>query len=993
MSANTEIKAKLPELLIFAKIFIIGILTVEIFNIAYSLGQASLPVFSYWPNLFDEFIVVIIALPLSLLYAYKRNVLSTIKLLIQSWRIDLLATFIFGAFANSFVEPLLSNMHEIIQQSNEWIALCILGILNIMLASSVIRAFAIEYQEKNNVRSQLLFMDDKPIQNEDEDHYSTREQAEAFARIVTESSSSQSGLVFGIDGPWGVGKSSFINLAQKYWESDTQERAIVFKFEPLRYATEADLSQRFIKELGITIQKHAYAPEFQPIASRYSRMLKGKAGFSFLGFKLSLEPSNETVDEMLEDIDEVLKRIKRRLIVVVDDLDRLEPKLINNVLFTIRRVYNLSQATYILCYDIDNLLLGKEAGEKTKAREFLEKFVTLQHSLFIDKAYIAKYLNEGWKEKQSTKITSSSKNILNVSSILTSLSAMLDGSKAAEYMIIIGDLRKIKRFINTLLLLKMETVDLDKTDFSRHSLINLLLLHLNYPNVFRRIYLEETDGYTGIFTNYNDPIIASDPPDLNSQHSPERHPLERYIEEQEPNAQFLIRQLFEDEDNDFFQESELEAASPSNRNSRELEKYLTLIVRHSIPEPRDTYILYWRAVERVKNNTNNKVSAIKEELAKSEFSLKKGDESHKKFWNILINESHNFNSIVVEDSINTLIELLPQYPSITVEEMANNQRSNLMYSMCRLLNNAGWEKVNSKRLANGRQNTVEISERIFGTEKHQGQGIITRLIPEERGALAWQDLLTFRLSCSADGGGQLHNLDSSLVLFEDINATTDGSVSSLTIRGMRRLSQEIVKLFKTRYINNGLNFLCEVDAVTDDAFLGEAAEYYRSQDSLKAKIAAARSRTKIFVTYQLCSTTPPKGNGVECGYYDEGGSEDSHGIAKIMNNYFLHLCFNPAIDENNIFHFVDHCLMSFEPYYGRESTFEPTENGLIGSFDTSLFIQYWRDNRDFILSKKLEDEERTIITSNYTTTYKQSLPKVYKVLEKMLQSEAVYADK
>ena len=79
---------------------------------------------------------------------------------------------------------------------------------------------------------------------------------------------------------------------------------------------------------------------------------------------------------MLDDIVDVLRRIGRRVIVVIDDLDRLDPKTVNNVLFATRRTFKLSQATYVLCYDTEVLAGEKEEG--SRAREFLEKFVTVK---------------------------------------------------------------------------------------------------------------------------------------------------------------------------------------------------------------------------------------------------------------------------------------------------------------------------------------------------------------------------------------------------------------------------------------------------------------------------------------------------------------------------------------------------------------------------------------------------------------------------------------
>jgi hypothetical protein len=71
---------------------------------------------------------------------------------------------------------------------------------------------------------------------------------------------------------------------------------------------------------------------------------------------------------------------------------------------------------------------------------------------------------------------------------------------AAKYLPLVGDLRKVKRFVNAMLLMQLERSDLGRTDFNKRDLINLILLHLNYPGLFRCIYAEETEGRCGTFS-------------------------------------------------------------------------------------------------------------------------------------------------------------------------------------------------------------------------------------------------------------------------------------------------------------------------------------------------------------------------------------------------------------------------------------------------------------------------------------------------------------
>lgn len=979
--ASSEMK--MPELLVFAKVFIVGIISAEIFRIAYYLGD------NFTSTLSDidwriEATLVFVCLLICIVYTIKRNAYIAVVRLAKSWRVDLLIIFLIGIGSNFLLLGSLDVIHKLVQEVNPWYTPAILATLILILASSICRSCLMSWKNKKQVRSQLLFLEDEEIKNQDQDILSNGNQATSFAKTVLESGSAHSGLVFGIDGPWGVGKTSFINLAERYWISNANDQVIVFRFEPLRYASESDLSQRFIKELSAVIKKKVYAPEFQPAATRYSRMLKSKADMSFLGFKLSLEPVNETIDEMLDDIDDVLKRINRRLIIVIDDLDRLEPKSVNNVLFTARRTFKLSQATYILCYDTENLVVGKDDGEK--AREFLEKFVTLKLSLFVDSSKIIEYLERDWSSEQQMLLTIPSDSMFKLSSILKTLAELLKGDKATQYMSIVGDLRKVKRFVNATLLMQIEKANLGKTDFNVQDLINLLLLHLNYPGVFRRIYAEETEGQSGIFS-----VLRTS----GEQTFSNAEDFTAFLEKQDSNASFLLKQLFD------VNELKLNAghsiddavvrsrACFNNANNKNLQNYLKLIVKFITPEPRETFVLYQKAVERI-----IKGNKIRAELEKSDFNFEHGEQSHNQFWNLLVNQSYRFTSSVAEDAIDTLLDYLPKYSLVQTPNIHRGLRPRSIYSLVSLLNNAGWGRTNGQRLPNNHENIVEITDRIFGEGDYEEKGIISRLAAEERGILGWEDLMSFRLTCAADRQGQWHNVYSALVLDHDNTARTDGLVSVLAINGMRRLSQKVFTQFKETFITPKRNFLAEIKNTLDVDFLGDLETYFNQQEKLETMnrlplveyLKSARSAVQIFVIYQLTNNQGSTGAGVGCGFYDEDGQDDSSGISKLMNEYIFNVCFNPNICEDNVFYFLDHCLLHFERTYRRDEVeYLPTQTSLSGTLDSNEISKYWQDHREFIISKNFTNIDQQVMASNYIATYSEDLQSVFDVLDEMIE--------
>ena len=977
---------KMPELLMFAKVFATWFVLAGGFRVSYLVGEKFALILADVDWIIQA-AGIAVCLMVCLAYAIMRDACSSIVRLGRSLRFDLFVFSVIGVWSNYLTSSWLLEVQKVVNGANPFWAPIILISLILALMSPLCRTFL---SRKKKSVFQFCFLGDDEIKTEVEDILQNKGLAKDFANTVL-ASEAHAGLVFGIDGPWGTGKTSFINLAERHWKA-VGDSVIVFRFEPLRYAAEPDLSERFLRDLTATIQRQVYAPEFRPAASRYSRMVKG---ISLFGLRLSIEPLSETIDELMEDIDTVLKSIRRRIIVVIDDLDRLDAKTVNNVLFAIRRTFKLSQATYILCYDTENLVKGKDDGNN--AREFLEKFITVKLSLFVDSSTLQNFLRNNWENNNHSFPTIPSETMLKLESVLTELAKILESDEATHYLPIIGDMRKLKRFVNAALMMQIEKTDFAKTDFNRLDLVNLMLLHLNYPGLFRQIYAEETEGRNGVFSAKR--CFAESSVKFSNDKE-----FDTVVKKNDPTSQFLLRQLFD------VNVLRVETVYPSNEsilssracfnseNRRNLEKYLKLIVRFATPEPQETFKLYQDAVDLVKQGDS--ISSIFEE---PEFQLQKNPLTHDKFWSVLIKQSDDFTQAVAEDAIRTLVEYLPRYSLVYTPNWEQNWglRKNSIYQLIYLFDRVGWGSTDGNRLNNTSENVVEIAQRIYGEGRFADKGLIRLLASDDRGVLGWNDLLLFRMYCSADRQGKLYNLHRALIVHDNMSAPTDGLVSSLALNGMRTLSQRVFQHFRETYIDQSRNFLTGVDVTPDHVFFGDLELWLKAQSTeseepnrLSDQLLATRSGVKSFVLYQLANRESPNGSGTGCGLYDESGALDSGGISVKMNKYIFEVCFNPSVSDDNIFHFADYCLRSLSSnFFGAghgEEGYTVTEAGLVSGLDPAELKGYWAAFGQKIKERNLPAVERRVVTLNYVATYSEDLRKVFEVLDKMANATHEY---
>jgi hypothetical protein len=257
---------------------------------------------------------------------------------------------------------------------------------------------------------------DHPITRREEDRLGFTPIADHLARAVVDQLAPQ-GFVFGIEGKWGSGKTTLINLtidALKAYGAQTPE---IVSFSPWLVGDRDELLQTLFDELANAAvkidpvldgnvdaqntalgklhekenMKKALGPKlraFGAVAGTLGKIARtadalgvpiaGVAG-SFLErggevaqSLLAKEPASQRKAELVD----ALRLLTRRIVVFVDDLDRLEPREASEVLRLIRAVANFPNIIYVLSYDPDAVAqILSNAIQVDDGAAFLEKIV------------------------------------------------------------------------------------------------------------------------------------------------------------------------------------------------------------------------------------------------------------------------------------------------------------------------------------------------------------------------------------------------------------------------------------------------------------------------------------------------------------------------------------------------------------------------------------------------------------------------------------------
>lgn len=245
-----------------------------------------------------------------------------------------------------------------------------------------------------------MFKPDQPIKSYKEDILGRRPFAQSLGNAIL-SYKEKDSIVIGLFGAWGSGKTSIINMALEHIDLVSKnkigdEKSIIIRFNPWNYSDQNQLITQFFRQLSVVLRRPDYAsdakkagerletyakffepfaliPTVGPIASILSKVFKniGSATKSWGDLKAN------DLNAIRAELNELLRKQPHKIIVVIDDIDRLNNTEIRQIFQLIKSLGDFPNTIYLLAFDKNVVINALKKVQEGSGVEYLEKVVQI----------------------------------------------------------------------------------------------------------------------------------------------------------------------------------------------------------------------------------------------------------------------------------------------------------------------------------------------------------------------------------------------------------------------------------------------------------------------------------------------------------------------------------------------------------------------------------------------------------------------------------------
>jgi hypothetical protein len=343
--------------------------------------------------------------------------------------------------------------------------------------------------------------EEKPENSAVTDKFGRRAFARKFLEPILEDHSinhlDEFNRVFGLQAPWGTGKTTTLGYIKEILLDKEREKIILIEFNPWYCNDETQVAAEFLALLMTKLEERFPLKAFS--LEREITVYKKLLSNQYQSWLDILSPRDEARKNEFEKINKLLedltKEEKIKILVFIDDLDRLEAALCLKTLQLIRQLAAFRNIKFIVTYDKAHLMMmiSKEAFNT----KYLDKIFPNETLLpQIPKDHLA----DCFFEKLEPFLTEDDREILKIRR--TSFSVKREPSVGEEGLQSIDSLfhtelnsfRDLEKLLNDF----KNTYQFIKDDVFLWNLLILELLKLNHSQIYSKLTeLIEITKYRG----------------------------------------------------------------------------------------------------------------------------------------------------------------------------------------------------------------------------------------------------------------------------------------------------------------------------------------------------------------------------------------------------------------------------------------------------------------------------------------------------------------